>query len=120
MIEEYRRLKKRADQSFYALRVFLKPQRTDLEGIRGICGQISRAEIGYYDYRDVCIGVVLRLYSPESLVSDKRVKRGVSRELAEVLKTTTSYLSKLTDDVRERYRLIQGFRMFIDEISAKV
>lgn len=120
MVTEYNRLKERLDRTQEELRRLLTPQRGDLSDIKRICTFIRNEHLCHYDYKDVSIAVVIRLYSPWSLVAQRRVRRGVSSVLAHSVRVSVTYLSKLVDDNRERYRLIPEYQDFIEEMSARV
>lgn len=120
MVTEYNRLKERLDRTQEELRRLLTPQRADLSDIRRICTFIRNEHLRHYDYKDVSIVVVIRLYSPWSLVAQRRVRRGVSSALAYSVGVSVTYLSKLVGDNRERYRLIPEYQDFIEEMSARV
>lgn len=120
MVTEYNRLKERLDRTQEELRRLLTPQRGDLSDIKRICTFIRNEPLRHYDYKDVSIAVVIRLYSPWSLVAQRRVRRGVSSALAYSVRVSVTYLSKLVGDNRERYRLIPEYQDFIEEMSARV
>lgn len=120
LIEDYKALKMVESRCKISLRALLTPTLTDVREIDGICRMIESEYRGRHSTKDLCLCVVLRLYSPESLLTNKRVRRGVTRELAKSLGTNYSYTSKLTGDVRVRYTVIRPFRSCVEEIVERI
>lgn len=120
LIKEYKVLKMVESGCKVSLRDLLTPTLTDVREIDGICRMIESEYSGSHSTKDLCLCVVLRLYSPESLLSGRRVRRGITRELAKALGANYSYTSKLTGDVRVRYQVIRSFRSCVEEIVERV
>lgn len=120
LIEDYKILKMVESGCKISLRDLLTPTLTDVREIDGICRMIESEYSGRHSTKDLCLCVVIRLYSPESLLTNKRVRRGVTRELAKSLGANYSYTSKLTGDVRVRYTAFKSFRSCVEEIVERV
>lgn len=120
LIEDYKVLKMVESGCKISLRDLLTPTLTDVREIDGICRMIEREYSDRHSTKDLCLCVVLRLYSPESLLSGRRVRRGITRELSKALGANYSYTSKLTGDVRVRYQVIRSFRSTVEEIVERI
>lgn len=120
LIMKYKELKRLESELNRELGLLLAPPLTDLRQIKSICHQVRMTDHQPFEEKEVCIAVVLRLYSPESLLAAKRVKRGITRELSQALRINYSYTSNLTGEVRVRYQLIHPFREKVDETALEI
>lgn len=109
-VVKYKELKRLESELNRELGQLLTPQITDLGKVSAVCHQVRVTGHHPFEEKEVCIAVVLRLYSPESLLTTKRVRRGVTRALSHALRINYSYTSQLIGDVRVRYQVITPFR----------
>lgn len=109
-IISYKLLKRQEKELHGKLGEFLRPKLSNLHEMAPICRKVMEQVEGDWHPTDVAIAVVLRLYSPESLLTTKRVRRGVTRALSHALRINYSYTSQLIGDVRVRYQVITPFR----------
>ncbi len=120
LIMKYKELKWIESELNRELGLLLSPPLTDLREIKSVCHQVRMTDHQPFEEKEICIAVVLRLYSPESLLTSKRVKRGITRELSQALRINYSYTSNLTGEVRVRYQLISPFREKVDETALQI
>ena len=66
LIEDYKVLKMVESGCKISLRDLLTPTLTDVREIDGICRMIESEYSGAHSTKDLCLCVVIRLYSPES------------------------------------------------------
>lgn len=119
-IISYKLLKRQETELQEKLKEILTPQLTDLRLLPQVCRDaVEKSHENSSDRwhpTDIAIAVALRLYSPESLLSKRRVKRGVTEALSRVLHLNYSYVSKLTSDIRTRYQVIAPFRHEVERL----
>lgn len=111
-IEKYHRLREQLENVLIEYDLLTAPPLTDLNRI----GEIYEALHNERDHRGIFIAVVLRLYSPESLWSDRKVRDFVATTVADVLGTKLSYVSRLIPSVRMYYTRVKAFRERVDEL----
>lgn len=72
------------------------------------------------EQRDTAIAVMLRIFSPRTLLSGRSVERGVVRPLSVVSGLSRTHVSKLCHDIHFRYRTQPRLRERVEQIAEKI
>lgn len=72
------------------------------------------------EQRDTAIAVMLRIFSPRTLLSGRSIERGVVVPLARVSGLTRSHTSKLCHDIYFRYRSQPRLRERVELLTEKI